>query len=122
MPKPYLVLTEMTAKKYGSTLHEANDSSYQMEMSLLGLKVESEDQEIEDDDDDDEDDCSGSYEEEETVTQIRDTKSEDDMMKKRYGTRKLEGSVDSGNRKKRYGRTRSTRARSPTQVINEYAS
>lgn len=118
----------MTANKFmigvDSIYHEASspDSGYDMEMSLLGLKMEREDQENVDEDDDEEDDeCEESFGDRREVERAKDTKTEGEvsnMAKQRHGNRKHDGHIGngSGNRKKRYSRARSSRARSPTQV------
>jgi hypothetical protein len=121
----------MTAKKFmtgsdSSVYHESSSpgSSYEMEMSILGLKMESEDQENvdEDDDDEEEDECEDGLEDKFEVKKSEDIKCEDNIsflkiVSHRRGNRKYDGhSNGSGGKKKRYGRTRSSRARSPTQV------
>jgi hypothetical protein len=121
----------MTAKKFmtgsgSSDYHESSspDSSYEMEMSILGLKMESEDQENvdEDDEDEEEDECEDDLADKFEVKKSEDIKCEDNisflnMVSHRHGNRKYDGlSNGSGGKKKRYGRTRSSRARSPTQV------
>ncbi|PSN50229.1 hypothetical protein C0J52_07792 [Blattella germanica] len=111
----------MTAKKFGSSFQKANspDSGYEMEMAILGLKVETEDQEnLEDEDDDDDEDESGMSFSEDDVRKFM--KHDDGVLKKisqRQGNRKVEDDVETAKRKKRYGRSRSTRTRSPTQVL-----
>jgi hypothetical protein len=116
----------MTAKKFmiggGSVYHEASspDSGYDMEMSLLGLKMEREDQENvdEDDDDEEEDECEDNFGDMNEINKAKDIKSEDEvsnMITQRHGNRKHDNN-GSGSRKKRYSRARSSRARSPTQV------
>ncbi|KDR10808.1 neurogenic differentiation factor 6 [Zootermopsis nevadensis] len=108
-----------------SIYHEASspDSGYDMEMSLLGLKMEREDQEnVDEDTDEEDDDCEESFGDRREVERAKDTKTEGEvsnMAKQRHGNRKHDGHIGngSGNRKKRYSRARSSRARSPTQVL-----
>jgi len=126
----------MTAKKFmigsGSTVyHESSspDSSYEMEMSLLGLKVESEDQENveEDDEDEDEEEDEDGLADKLEVKNPEDIKCEDNirflnMVNRRHGNRKYDGlSNGSSSKKKRYSRARSSRARSPTQVTRNHS-
>ena len=121
----------MTAKKFmigsGSSVYQESsspDSGYEMEMSLIGLKMETEDQENvdEDDDDDEEDECEDSLADKHEVKKSEDIKCEDNMgllnmVNHRHGNRKHDGlSNGTGSKKKRYSRARSSRARSPTQV------
>jgi hypothetical protein len=121
----------MTAKKFmigsgSSVYHESSspDSSYEMEMSLFGLKMESEDQENvdEDDEDDEEDEFEDGLADKLEVKKPEDIKCEDKIsflntVNHRHGNRKYDGlSNGSGSKKKRYTRARSSRARSPTQV------
>jgi hypothetical protein len=121
----------MTAKKFmigsdSSVYHETSspDSSYEMEMSLLGLKMESEDQENvdEDDEDEEEDECEDGLADTLEVKKPKDIKCEDNisflnMVNHRHSNRKYDGlSNGSVNKKKRYSRARSSRTRSPTQV------
>jgi hypothetical protein len=119
----------MTAKKFliggGAVYHEARspDSGYDMEMSLLGLKMESEDQENldEDDDDEDDDECDDDFGDMKERNKAKDIKTEAeaaDTVTPKQGYRKHDGHIGSGSgsRKKRYTRARSSRARSPTQV------
>jgi len=126
----------MTAKKFmigsgSSVYHESSspDSSYEMEMSLLGLKMESEDQENVDEDDeedDEEDECEDGLADKLEVKKPEDIKCEDNisflnMINHRHGNRKYDGlSNGSGSKKKRYSRARSSRARSPTQVKRKH--
>ena len=127
----YHILADMTAKKFmigssSSVYHESSspDSSYEMEMSLLGLKMESEDQENvdEDDEDEEEDECEDDLADKLEVKKPEDIKCEDNisflnMVNHRHANRKYDGlSNGSGSKKKRYSRARSSRARSPTQV------
>jgi hypothetical protein len=120
----------MTANKFmiggNSTYHDASspDSGYDMEMSLLGLKMEREDQENldEDEEDEEEEECEDSFRDINEVKRASDIKPEGDvshMVNRKHGIRKHEGhnGNGSGNRKKRYNRARSSRARSPTQVL-----
>jgi hypothetical protein len=119
----------MTANKFviggDSIYHEAGspDSGYDMEMSMLGLKMEREDQENldEDEDDEEEEECEDSFADINEVKRVNDIKTEggvSNMANRRHVNRKQEGHIGngSGNRKKRYSRARSSRARSPTQV------
>jgi hypothetical protein len=118
----------MTAKKFmvggGSVYHEASspDSGYDMEMSLLGLKMESEDQENVDEDDDEEDEeCEDNFGDVKEISGAKDIKMEhelSDIMTSKQGHRKQDGRSSNGDagRRKRYTRARSARARSPTQV------
>jgi hypothetical protein len=122
-------ISAMTAKKFmiggESIYHEASspDSGYDMEMSVLGLKMEREDQENfdEDEDDEEEEECGDGFGHINEVKRLKDIKTVGEvssMVNRRHGSRKHEGHVGnvSGNRKKRYSRARSSRARSPTQV------
>jgi hypothetical protein len=119
----------MTAKKFmiggGSVYHEASspDSGYDMEMSLLGLKMETEDQENldEDDDDEEDDECEDNFGDMNEINKAKEIKCKDEvsnMITEKRGDRKHDGhaSNGSGSRKKRYSRARTSRARSPTQV------
>jgi hypothetical protein len=119
----------MTAKKFliggGAAYDEAGspDSGYDMEMSLLGLKMEAEDQENldEDDDDEEDDECEDNFGDMIEINKAKAIKSEAEvanMATSKPGYRKQGGHISSGsgNRKKRYTRARSSRARSPTQV------
>jgi hypothetical protein len=119
----------MTAKKFmiggGSVYREASspDSGYDMEMSLLGLKMETEDQENldEDDDDEEDDECDDNFRDMTEINKAKDIKYKDkvsNMITEKHGDRKHDGHVStgSGSRKKRYSKARSSRARSPTQV------
>jgi hypothetical protein len=120
-------ISAMTAKKFmiggESIYHEASspDSGYDMEMSVLGLKMERDQENFdEDEDDDEEEECGDGFGHINEVKRVKDIKTEGEIssMNRRHGSRKHEGHVGnvSGNRKKRYSRARSSRARSPTQV------
>jgi hypothetical protein len=121
----------MTAKKFmiggSSVYHEASspDSGYDMETSLLGLKMETEDQEnVEEDEDEEEeedDECEDSFGDMNEIRKAKDIKRDNDvssMVNKKHENRKHGGHISSSSarRQKRYSRARSSRARSPSQV------